>query len=224
MRETVFRLSLRPERMSIMAKLFRRIFLLLLLLTLPVCTAAQGAGSVPDAGEDNLQFLFAQLQLELAQQNMAQAQQRVEQIQQDQQEHTRAAEILVQLRQLQSAGGTEALPADVAAFLDQRQLAYGTAAAPDYTLAIRNLEDYQENLSSSVQDQMVYIQDFIGQYNQYTFQGSGQQSTGLAGLSRGSLFSEGGGVGIAALCAAGGLAVGMVLMWAIQRARAKGQA
>ena len=155
---------------------------------------------------------------------MAQAQQRVEQIQQDQQEHTRAAEILVQLRQLQSAGGTAALPEDVAAFLDQRQLAYGTAAAPDYTLAIRNLEDYQENLSSSVQDQMVYIQDFIGQYNQYTFQGSGQQSTGLAGLSRGSLFSEGGGVGIAALCAAGGLAVGMVLMWAIQRARAKGQA
>lgn len=185
MQETVFRLSLRPERMSIMAKLFRRIFLLLLLLTLPVCTAAQGAGSVPDAGEGNLQFLFAQLQ---------------------------------------SAGGTAALPEDVAAFLDQRQLAYGTAAAPDYTLAIRNLEDYQENLSSSVQDQMVYVQDFIGQYNQYSFQGSGQQSTGLAGLSRGSLFSEGGGVGIAALCAAGGLAVGMVLMWAIQRARAKGQA
>ena len=51
-----------------------------------------------------------------------------------------------------------------------------------------------------------------------------QHKDWVAGLSRGSLFSEGGGVGIAALCAAGGLAVGMVLMWAIQRARAKGQA
>lgn len=207
-----------------MTNLFRRTFLLLLLLALPLCTAAQGAGSAPDGGGSNLQFLFAQLQLELAQQNMNQAQQRVEQIQQAQQEQSQAAQILAQLRQLRSAGSTEPLPADVTAFLDQHQLAYGTADAPDYDLAIRNLEDYQEALGTDVQEQMVYIQDFMAQYNQYTSPISGQQSAGLAGLSRGSLFSEGGGVGIAALCAAGGLAVGMVLMWAIQRARAKGQA
>lgn len=212
---------MRERNLGRMTQRIKRIFLLLLLLALPLSTAAQAAGETTgsnQAGGSNasIQLLFAQLQVELAKQNMAQAQQRIEEIQQEQQEQTEAVQVLEQLRQLQSEDDTQPLPADVVDFLDRHSLSYGTAEEPDYKLAIGNVEDYRSNIVRSVQEDLVRIQDMMGQY--------AQQGNDLSALGRGSLFAEGGGMGIAALCAAGGLVVGMVLMWGIQRAKAKGPA
>lgn len=38
----------------------------------------------------------------------------------------------------------------------------------EWDVAIQSLQAYQEQIGTDIQTQMVYVQDFMGQYNSYT--------------------------------------------------------
>lgn len=179
----------------------------------------------------SIQQQFAQLQQEASKLAQQQAADRIQQIQQQQQKQQDAADALNQLYDLQNkqqSGQEAALPDDLRAYLDENNLAYGTADAPNYTTAISSVHAYIEALSTDTQSQMVYIQDYLAQYNQYlqssteTMQSASDMLSSLSS-NQASLFStDGTGAGAPIVVSAlGGVVVGMVLMWGIDKRRSK---
>lgn len=210
----------------------KKVFLLVCTLCLlAVGPAAHAAGTAYDwNGMDfsgyqdsgmSTQMLFAQLQMQLAQQSKAEAEERMAAIQAQQEEQEEVVNYINQARELRSQqknGETVALPAAIKAYLDENGLYYGDSQKPDYDLVLNALEQQQERLSTDVQMQMVFIQDYMDQYNSYLAGANSQFATGsqnASGLMQGSLFSTQGGSGAPmVLSALGGVLVGMGLMWA----------
>ena len=76
------------------------------------------------------------------------------------------------------------MPADVREFIDKNNLTYdlttGGVSKPtketadslhnkdEWDVAIQSLQAYQETIGTDIQTKMVYVQDFMGQYNSYT--------------------------------------------------------
>ena len=66
------------------------------------------------------------------------------------------------------------MPADIRAFMDKNNLAYdltnddSLCNKEEWDVAIQSLQSYQEQVGTDIQTQMVYVQDFMGQYNSYT--------------------------------------------------------
>lgn len=173
----------------------------------------------------SIQQQFAQLQQELSKLAQQQANDRIQQVQQLQQKQKDASNALSQLYSLQNQqrlGQDATLPDDLRAFLDENGLSYGSADSPDYAVAISSTNNYLESLSTDTQTEMVYIQDYLSQYNEY-LQSSAetiqQASDALQSTASGqaSLFStDGTGSGApVAVSALGGVIVGMMLMWLI---------
>ena len=53
--------------------------------------------------------------------------------------------------------------------MNDHKLAYSTGSSKDdFDVAIQSLQAYQESKGTGIQTQMVYVQDFMGQYNSYT--------------------------------------------------------
>ncbi|WP_302554338.1 hypothetical protein [uncultured Bilophila sp.] len=58
---------------------------------------------------------------------------------------------------------------EVFAYMDTHGLAYSTGSSKDdLDVAIQSLQAHQDTLGTDVQTEMVYVQDFMGQYNSFT--------------------------------------------------------
>ncbi len=145
----------------------------------------------------SLQFQFAKLQLAMAELSKNGAMDYIKQIQDSQEEQKKVADMLQRCRQLQAdakaSGKTTTMPADVVTYMDKNGLAYDKAgndknhSKDEWDVAITSLTARQDKLGSNTQQLMVFVQDYMGQYNSY-LQGSNsaiqQGNQTLAELAR----------------------------------------
>ena len=141
-----------------------------------------GANSI---GGGSLQLMFAKLQLTLAESSKSNAMGYIEDIQKTQEEQKSLAAMLQQARQLQAdakAGNGNApgqsncslMPADMKAYMDTNGLAYDKTGGDninnkdEWEVAITSLQARMDSLGTSTQQKMVFVQDYMGQYNSYT--------------------------------------------------------
>ena len=126
----------------------------------------------------SVQFMFAKLQMAQAQLCKTQAEDYMNQIEDIQTEQKAVADMISRARSLQSEAKngdkcTE-MPADMVQFFKDRGLSYDTKGndnshdSDQWDYNIKSLTNYQEQVGSKTQTLMVYLQDFIGQYNSYT--------------------------------------------------------
>ena len=126
---------------------------------------------------DSIQFMFAKLQLAQSQICKSQAESYMKQIEEIQQEQTEVAEMISKARKLQNEAKTNdtntVMDSDMKAYFEKHDLSYDTDGNDDkhsydqWTYNIESLTNYQESISNKTQTLMVYLQDFISQYNSY---------------------------------------------------------
>lgn len=170
-------------------------------------------------GGQSIQQLFAQLQLELAQQSKEQALERISAIQASQERLAQVTEYLNTARQLyaKASGNTiQLVPQDMLRFLQSNSLYIpkdpNFPSAADWQAIIQSLEAFQERISSDTQSQMVYIQDYMGQYNSYVSQTSAILNyDAMKGLSGSATMLGMGGAGLAVTALVVGLAAGSLV-------------
>ena len=127
----------------------------------------------------SIQFLFAKLQLAQSQICKNQAESYMSQIELIQEEQALCAKMIEEARAQQNAakqGGekhaTEMSP-EMIKFFNDRGLSfdltggYTTHNADEWDYNIKSLSNYQEQIGNKTQTLMIYLQDFIGQYNSY---------------------------------------------------------
>ena len=132
----------------------------------------------------SVQFMFAKLQLAQSQLCKNQAEDYMKQIEDIQKDQQAVADMISQARELQNkcetgdgdcSGDTHAcyMPPDMIQFFNDRGLAIESTGndnrhnSDEWTFNIESLTNYQESISNKTQTLMVYLQDFIGQYNSY---------------------------------------------------------
>jgi len=206
-----------------------------LLLTVPAM-AENGAGTsgttaqseeLDDINLDDLQLLFAKLQLEQAQLCKDSANSIIEQIEELQKEKALTTDTLEEMRRLKAEGATE-LPDDMRNFMLDRGLSCYDPVDPVYwDYNIESVMTYQDDLNTKTQTMTVYLQDFITQYNSYlkgatdSVNSASETLAAIAAAKSGSLFSTDGGAAaggqyaLVACAALIGGAGGTALMWAI---------
>ena len=126
---------------------------------------------------DSIQFMFAKLQLAQSQICKNSAETYMKQIEDIQQEQSEVAEMISQARKLQNEAKTNdkctEMPQQMADWMTARGLSYDTTgddlahSYDEWTYNIESLTNYQESISNKTQTLMVYLQDFISQYNSY---------------------------------------------------------
>ena len=146
----------------------------------------------------SVQMMFAKLQLAQSEICKAQATDYMKQIEEIQEEQELCAEMIEQARKLQNDAKTKntatEMPAEMIEFFNSRGLSfdltgtYETHNADEWDYNIKSLTNYQETVGNKTQTLMVYLQDFIGQYNSY-LQGANTQISNanqtLTSLARG---------------------------------------
>ncbi|MBR5998128.1 MAG: USH1C-binding protein 1 [Deltaproteobacteria bacterium] len=167
--------------------------------------SALSSGDLGVCGTTSLQFMFAQLQMELAKAAKESAMDKMEQIKTSQEERKQVSALLNECRQQQAnaESGIGDCPWDKKAsmmseecqkYMDDHKLAYDKtgndrANNPDeWKVAITSLEGRLDEVGSDTQQLMVYVQDFMGQYNSYLQGANTQISNGnqtLQALARG---------------------------------------
>ena len=141
----------------------------------------------------SVQFLFAKLQLAQSEICKSQAESYMKQIETIQEEQKLCAEMVEKARKLQqdAKNGTgdctwdshaSVMPQEMVDFYNERGISFDTCGGQgdyvhneeewDYNL--KSLTNYQEQIGTKTQTLMVYLQDFIGQYNSY-LQGANTQ-------------------------------------------------
>ena len=125
----------------------------------------------------SVQFMFAKLQLAQSQICKNEAESYMKQIEDIQQEQKECAEMIERARKLQNQaktnGGTTTMPADMKEFFDKRGLSTERTGnddrhnADEWDYNLKSLTNYQEQIGNKTQTLMIYLQDFIGQYNSY---------------------------------------------------------
>lgn len=132
----------------------------------------------------SIQFMFAKLQLAQAQICKNSAESYMEQIQKVQTEQEEVAKWISKARELQDkckaktgdcSGDKEAcyMPKDMIDWMNKRDLAIESTGKDnrhnydEWTYNIESLTNYQESISNKTQTLMIYLQDFISQYNSY---------------------------------------------------------
>ena len=127
----------------------------------------------------SLQMMFAKLQLAQSQICKNQAEDYMGQIEEIQEEQKKCAEMIEQARDLQQQakqGGEShctTMPQEMKDFFTQRGLSWDTAGSDDLHNAdewdynLKSLTNYQEQIGNKTQTLLIYLQDFIGQYNSY---------------------------------------------------------
>ena len=146
----------------------------------------------------SLQLMFAKLQLELAETAKTQAMDKMDAIAKTQDEQKLVSDLLNEARQAQAdakSGDTcTEMSQDMIDYMDANGLAYDKAGndykhdTDEWDVAITSLESRLEELGTNTQQEMVYIQDYMGQYNSY-LQGANTQISNanqtLTSLARG---------------------------------------
>jgi hypothetical protein len=146
-------------------------------------SSSVGTIDVNNIGGGSVQLMFAKLQLSLAESSKSNAMEYIKDIQKTQEEQKQLAAMLQQARQLQadakalkdsgnSSPWTE-MPADMKAYMDKNGLAYDRSQNDNYhtkdewEVAITSLQARMDSLGTDTQQKMVFVQDFMGQYNSY---------------------------------------------------------
>ena len=146
----------------------------------------------------SVQMMFAKLQLAQSEICKAQATDYMKQIEDIQNEQKECAEMIERARELQNTAKTDnkntEMPADMVKYFDDHNLSYDTDgndnwhSADQWDYNLKSLTNYQEQIGNKTQTLMVYLQDFIGQYNSY-LQGANTQISNanqtLTSLARG---------------------------------------
>ena len=125
----------------------------------------------------SVQFLFAKLQLAQSQICKNEAESYMKQIEDIQQEQKECAEMIELARKQQneakSDGKCTDMPPEMVKFFEQRGLSWETTGndkehnADEWDYNLKSLTNYQEQIGNKTQTLMIYLQDFIGQYNSY---------------------------------------------------------
>ncbi len=126
---------------------------------------------------DSIQFMFAKLQLAQSQICKNSATEYMKQIEDIQNEQFEVSEMISEARKLQNEAKTNdkctEMPQQMADWMTARGLSYDTTgddlahSYDEWTYNIESLTNYQESISNKTQTLMVYLQDFISQYNSY---------------------------------------------------------
>ena len=132
----------------------------------------------------SVQFMFAKLQLAQSQICKNEAESYMKQIEDIQQEQKECAEMIELARKLQneakSGDKCTDMPPEMVKFFEQRGLSWEETGgdkshnADEWDYNLKSLTNYQEQIGTKTQTLMVYLQDFIGQYNSY-LQGANTQ-------------------------------------------------
>ena len=161
---------------------------------------SQVMASIDLGPTESVQFQFAKLQMAQAQICKEQATTYMKQIEDIQNEQKKTAEMIAQARKLQNDCKAKTgdcpwdkeasmMPQEMADFFKARGLSYDTTGndlannKDEWDYNIQSLTNYQESISNKTQTLMVYLQDFIGQYNSYTQGASNQVSQGIQTLT-----------------------------------------
>jgi len=156
-------------------------------------TSISGIMDAIDLGPtDSIQFTFAKLQLAQAQLCKDKANDYMKKIEGVQAEQKKCAEMLqlarscqVKAKNNQDNGnksksgktvgdGCCSMPEELIQFMDKNGLTYPNSdkdwilGGEEWDVAIQSLTTYQESISNKTQTMMVYLQDYINQYNSYT--------------------------------------------------------
>ena len=146
----------------------------------------------------SVQMMFAKLQLAQSEICKNQAEAYMEQIESIQEEQELCAEMIEQARALQNeaktSGKVTTMPDDMVEFFNDRGLSIESTGndnkhnSDEWDYNLKSLTSYQETVGNKTQTLMVYLQDFIGQYNSY-LQGANTQIANanqtLTNLARG---------------------------------------
>ena len=140
----------------------------------------------------SIQLKFAALQLAQAMLSKNAANEYMGQIEKIQEEQKKSAEMIAKARDLQNQAKTgdkaTEMPADMIQFFKDRGLSWDKTGddnfhnKDEWEYNIQSLTNYQESISNKTQTLMVYLQDFIGQYNSYTQGASSQVSQAMQTL------------------------------------------
>ena len=125
----------------------------------------------------SVQFQFAKLQLAQSQICKNQAESYMKQIEDIQEEQKQCADMIEQARKLQNEAKNgdkcTVMPDDMKKFFDDHGISYDTKgndnshSADEWDYNLKSLTNYQEQIGNQTQTLMIYLQDFIGQYNSY---------------------------------------------------------
>lgn len=126
----------------------------------------------------SIQFMFAKLQLAQSQLCKNQAEDYMKQVQDIQTEQKKCSEMIAKARELQQNvkdGGTNEMPQDMRDFYTARGLQWDKKGGEtdyihnkdEWDYNMKSLTNYQEQIGNKTQTLMVYLQDFMGQYNSY---------------------------------------------------------
>ena len=141
----------------------------------------------------SVQFMFAKLQLAQSEICKNQAESYMKQIEDIQAEQKECAEMIAKARELQQAAknGTgdcswdknaSVMPKEMVDYFNEKGISFDTCGgegdyvhnADEWDYNLKSLTNYQEQIGTKTQTLMVYLQDFIGQYNSY-LQGANTQ-------------------------------------------------
>ena len=133
---------------------------------------------------NNVQMMFAKLQLAQSELCKNQAESYMKQIEDIQDEQKKCAEMVEKARSLQNEAKTKGtsteMPADMVAYFNEHGLSWDKTGndykhnKDEWDYNLKSLTNYQEQIGNKTQTLMVYLQDFIGQYNSY-LQGANTQ-------------------------------------------------
>ena len=125
----------------------------------------------------SIQLQFAKLQLAQSEICKNEANNYMEQIEQIQEEQTAVAEMIELARKLQNDAESNDkctdMPPEMVEFFEKRGLSWETTGndklhnADEWDYNLKSLTNYQEEIGNKTQTLMIYLQDFIGQYNSY---------------------------------------------------------
>ncbi len=128
--------------------------------------AAGGIGDIDLGPNGSVQIMFAKLQLMMSAQCKTQAENYMHEVESIQSEQKKTAEMVALARMYKDKGMD--MPPELRKFMDDRKLPIkGGRDQRDWDFNIKSLTNYQETVGNKTQTLMVYLQDFIGQYNSY---------------------------------------------------------
>ena len=166
-----------------------------------------GSGSVSGVGSlgtcTSINFIFGKLQMELAATAKVAARDHISQIEKANADQKKVADMLQQCRKLQeqAKAGDKCtkMPDDIRKYMDENGLTYSltTKGVDDPTtktadswhnkdewdVAIQSVQAHQETLGTDIQTEMVYVQDFMGQYNSFTQGANSSIQSGIQTLT-----------------------------------------
>ena len=128
----------------------------------------------------SIQFMFAKLQLAQAELAKTGAMQNIEKIQRSQEDQKECSEMIKRATELQNQAknlgekATTAMPDDMVAYFAKKGLKPDGAGNNDklhtkdeWDYNIQQLTAYRDKIGTDTQQLMVFVQDFMGQYNSY---------------------------------------------------------